>query len=339
MKLVEYKEQEVREFAKHLDFVGFAKRLGSACYFDLNGHFQGMSFAVTTLLHGNEPSGLFAIYQLLKTDFAPRHKVRFVIASLTAALTEPLFTHRMLPGKKDLNRCFNPSAQGHKQTDLQIALADAINDKISQFKPDAIVDIHNTSGSGPAFGVAVEQSAESLSLVSFFCQRIIITDIHLGAIMEQDFGCPIVTIEAGGSQDNDANDTAFMGLKNILLAKSPLKHQSILEVLLHPRRLEVKDAASITYSLENNTDFDISMRSDIERHNFGITPAGTHLGWVNKPIEQLLKLDNKDQVDAFFSLDGNKLIAKRALRLFMVTTRADIAVSDCLFYVVSADEN
>ncbi len=297
----------------------------------LDGEQPDRCRVVVTLLHGNEPSGLAAIHRFLSQKLIPKTRVYFVFASVAAAKTPPTYLHRMLPGHRDLNRCFDGPL-----TDVQGQLASSIKEYIVSLAPEAIVDVHNTSGSGPAFCVSAVHTAAHLALSSHFVKRTIFTDIRLGSIMEQDFGCPIVTVEAGGAQDSEADENAFCGLKSFLSADQPFEMQQEMEVLLHPRRLELQDGASIGYSNQPNPDWDLTLFANIEGFNFGVTPAKQPLGWLHKPLKSVLKLDQReDTLEAFFKSQNGLLVTQQPLKLFMVTTRADIAASDCLFYFVT----
>ncbi|MFC3094057.1 succinylglutamate desuccinylase [Alteromonas sediminis] len=302
--------------------------LGGPCEIVFRGIDDSRVRVLTTLLHGNEPSGLRAIYRYLKTGEMPAVTTVCIIASLSAALTAPQFYYRMLPGQADLNRCFT-----HPPDGLQGALATAIRQRILTLSPEAVVDIHNTSGSGPAFCVTTNDSDQNIALASLFCQRVITTDIQLGSLMEQDFDCPIITFEAGGSQDNQADELAFYGLKAFMNTPRLDQTKQDMERLTYPRRLELQAYKPIVYASKMDTTAAITMRSDIEHHNFGTTPADTQLGWLNDAIESVLKLDSQQRLlSACFEKRGFELYTKVPMRLFMVTTRADIAASDCLFY-------
>lgn len=317
-----------RELASIPLFDDFISTLGGPCEIVFDGEDNTRTRVVVTLLHGNEPSGLRALFRLLKNPLSPATRVVFIVASVTAALTAPLFYYRMLPGQRDLNRCFSDPPKS-----MQGALATAIKDRISDYNPEAVIDVHNTSGSGPAFCVITQHKSEYVSLASHFCQRVIVTDIQLGSLMEQDFGCPIITFEAGGSQDNVADESAYEGIARFVTAQDVLIQQQNMEVLNRPRRLELRDDNHVAYSTENHPQVALTLRSDIECFNFGTTPTGTVLGWLNAPLEQVLKLDSLQGYlrDCFEAQEG-QLLTRKPLHLFMVTTRADIAKSDCLFY-------
>lgn len=63
---------------------------------------------VVTLSHGNEPSGLSAVHALLRQGIEPTVDIHIFIVNVNvdAARAQPFFSHRMLPGDRDLNRCF-----------------------------------------------------------------------------------------------------------------------------------------------------------------------------------------------------------------------------------------
>ena len=335
MQLRKFQAQDIVDCPCNLTFL---HRLGGPSEIFLEGKDTQRTRVFVTLLHANEPSGLNAILQYLQSKQTPATNSVFIIASVNAALTAPVFFHRMLPGTADLNRCFSvPPAN------LQGALAQAILAGIHQYSPELIIDMHNTSGDGPAFCVATKNTPDHATLAAYFSRRLIVTDIELGSLMEQDFGWPVITFEAGGSDTPQADISAFEGLSAVLTTEPVFKDnqsspEQKLDLLTHPRRLELCDNFSIAYDHDEQLNFDLTLAQNIEHFNFGITPAHTVLGWTHHEIGNILTLDeHKHTLDEFFSVENSQLVTKKALRLFMVTTRADIARSDCLFYFIAAD--
>lgn len=312
------------------DFLTFIHHLGGATVLHLEGYDNSRCRVLVTLLHGNEPSGIKAIQRFIRQQKKPATATKVIIASVVAAKTEPLFHYRMLDGQRDLNRCFEGPFD-----DLQGQLALAIIEQLREFKPEAIVDMHNTSGSGPAFCVSAKYSSEHLNLSSLFTKRTIFSDIQLGSIMEQDFNCPIITVEAGGSYDPQSDQNAYDGLCQFLHNDVLFELKQQVEVLLNPRRLEVLKGVNLGFADKHNAKNDITLRQDLEKFNFGLTPEGTSLGWLNSSLQDCFKLDkgNEQLIKAFTVRDG-ELITQKTLKLFMVTTRTDIALSDCVFYFV-----
>jgi len=134
---------------------------------------------VTTLLHGNEPSGCHAVFRLIKENFVPAVDTWILIASISTALTPPVFSLRMQEESQDLNRCFRPPWE----SDIE-KFAEQILHDIQKFKPEAVVDVHNTSGAGPGFCVATNNSEIMKKLAGIFSNSLVITNIKLGALMK-----------------------------------------------------------------------------------------------------------------------------------------------------------
>jgi hypothetical protein len=314
-------------------FETFLARLGGPSVLHIQGLQKNRCRVVVTLLHGNEPSGLRAIYQLVQSGVTPITNIKVIVGSVSAARTPPLFSHRMLPGHRDLNRCFNGP-----EHDLQGQLARAISEQIKEFSPEAVVDVHNTSGSGPSFCVSICNDHQHISLASFFSGRFIQTDIRLGSLMEQDFGCPIITVEAGGAEDPEADNNAYNGLKSFFLSENLFVNDCNIELLNCPRRLELQSDAKLIFSEQIEKDAHVTIRQDIERYNFGITLPTEILGWTEDDTLQCFKLDKTDiPVTEFFTVHNRQLQTTQPLKFFMVTTKAEIAKTDCLLYFVKVD--
>lgn len=308
----------------------FLSRLGGPAVLTFPGRDKSRCRVVVTLLHGNEPSGLRAVLRLAHQHFIPAVTCHVIVASTAAAATPPWFSHRMLPGQRDLNRCFSDEGKGE-----QVALAQAIKSTIALLSPECVIDLHNTSGSGPDFCVSTHNRAAHKALASHFTSWVIVTDIRLGSLMEQPLGCPVVTIEAGGAKDASADQVAYKGLINLFSTPDVFALQRDVSVLLHPRRLELKSGCAIAYMDGPDSATEVCLRTDIETLNFGRTRAGTHLGWVRSNSLAAFTLDTgATSLSDYFRVEDHCLYTAAALRLFMVTTNADIARSDCLFYFI-----
>lgn len=320
-------DASVETFLRELD--------GPACLF-LAGEDSSRTRALVTLLHGNEPSGTIALHRWLRSGLRPAINVVCIVASVAAALAPPLFTHRMLPRARDLNRCFKPPFE-----DAQGALAAEILEILKLHHPEAIVDMHNTSGSGPAFAVSVFADRQHEALASLFTKRLIVSDLGLGALMEiSSENCPVVTIEVGGRLDEPAHELAYDGLHEYFTREHVLRPTEVdwgLERLRDPIRLELKDNVTLTYADAPSPDHDITLKLDIEHHNFGGVSRETPLGWTRSPEHALFKAVDAGgncAVTQIVRTEGGTLYPAQALKLFMITNNAAIAESDCLFYAV-----
>ena len=325
------------EITLKADFQQFLLSLDVPTVIDISGKDTKRCRVITTLLHGNEPSGLIAIHRWL-TSYGelptPETNVRFIICSVEAANASPLLSHRFLAGGVDINRCF-----GSKSNTDYYKRAKLLEKAIREVTPEAVVDLHNTSGSGPAFAVSPLLTTKVLSLTSFFCEAIILSGLKLGALMEQDFNCPTITVECGGANDEQAHEVAYEGIKQ--LAQCPSMdnfHQNkSVDIVYKPLRLELKPNRKLSYNNHNEGNEGVTLLAKIEQFNFGGANKGQMLGWLDEHGLNNLQLINENKenvITDYFSLRDNQLVCSTNLRIFMATPNDDIAKNDCLFYVV-----
>ena len=264
---------------------------------------------------------------------------KHIIASVEQALTEPVFSHRIINNERDLNRCFKPPFD-----DRPGQLAEDILQTLKAYLPEAALDLHNTSGSGPAVSVVVHEDKHHDALTALFTDRQVITHFRLGALMEiTEFLCPTVTIECGGRLDDSAHETAFAGLQRFFGQEHVLSehhHDWPVERLHNPVRLEIQTGRHVNYENRLSAGVDLSLDPGIVRYNNGVTPAGTVLGVTpHEDIHQLFKARNSlDQciLKQLIYIDAQQLKTRQDVKLFMVTTNPSISLIDCLFYAVNA---
>ncbi|WP_168204245.1 succinylglutamate desuccinylase/aspartoacylase domain-containing protein [Aliikangiella coralliicola] len=313
--------------------LGFLRQLNGLTIFDLKGKDTSRTRVITTLIHGNEPSGFIASHLWLRSKSVPLTNIRIVICNPEAARTKPIFTNRYLARSQDLNRVFSAA---ESDTSEVANRARQIKRVVSEVSPEAIIDMHNTSGVSPAFGVAVNDSEQVLDLVSLFTNKLILTGLSIGAIMEESFNAPIATIECGGSNDIYSHQVATDGLHEYFTRENIFdQHADRVQVHRHPIRVELVGDASVGFSHHSLPTTDITLRADIEQLNRQITPAGEFIGWCSP--EQALPLkaideQGVDQIEQLLELKNGCLFAKQNMHMFMITTTLEIATNDCLFY-------
>ena len=317
----------------------FLQEMAGPTLIHLPGRDRSRKRAICTLLHGNEPSGTRGMFRFLKEGFEPAVDLLCFFGSVRTALNDPMFFYRHLPQDRDLNRCFKEPFECD-----QGRLAKAILDILQEMGPEALIDIHNTSGMGPSFAVSMKQDPAHEALTSLFTERMLVTGLKLGALFEySEQNVPTVTIECGGAQDPHADNIAYEGILRYATEEdvlTPAPADWGLEVLREPVRLELTEDANITYSEAEDVYADITLPPDVEHHNFGRITTEVPLGWVKPGSWDKLIIKTpagKDVKDKILKLDGNRLYPAQALKLFMITTNASIAKSDCLFYAVTDD--
>ncbi len=313
---------------------GFLNQLGRASLLLIPGRDRTRTRALCTLLHGNESSGVQALHRYLRSRAVPRVDLICFVPGVETSLHEALFRHRYIPGERDMNRCFRPPWE-----DRPGQVAQRLLQLLQEYWPECLIDIHNTSGSGPAFGVVAHEEQRHEALVALFTRNLVVTDLRLGALMELSAAhCPIVTVECGGTGDPRAEQVAWEGLQRYAAADDVLapNPQMALELYHHPVRLELRAGCRLAYGTRPVAGADLTVPPDLERYNFGTAPSGTFIGWLagQEALDCLCARNGQgdDQLWRLFRLEGMRLLTAQPLRLFMITHRVDIALSDCLLY-------
>ena len=295
---------------------------------------------LVTLLHGNEPSGLYALHKILREGVQPAANLHCYIIATAAALLKPRFSHRQVPGKRDYNRCF----KGPFDEEEQARVSRQLLDDIKRLQPEAVVDMHNTTGEGPSFAVAKLYDKKHDQIISLFTDRLILTDLQLGSLMEvSTHQVPVVTIECGGVEEDASHQIAYEGLMRFFSQENLFIQEEKewgLEIFSNPVRVELTPQARLNYGEHEKPNADLTLRVDIEHYNFQLVGEDTCLGWVSSPCPEglILALDpnRQDHFESFYYCRGGKLYTRTSQKMFMITSNAEVARSDCLWYAVKA---
>lgn len=314
---------------------------GPVC-FVIPGEDEARYRAVSTLIHGNEPSGLRALYKYLLSRQVPAVNTLCFVSAVSAARLPPFYSHRYLPSGRDLNRCFAPpysTQEGH--------LAQAILERLESAQPEALIDLHNTSAKGPPLAMATFLDERHYMLASLFSNSLVHNDLLLNALDEiAGKTIPTVLIECGAYSDPEADVVAYTGLQRYmqernLFTATPCRQVELIE---HQLRLEVIPDISIRYTSTPQENTDLTLLPDIDRYNYQNMQPGNQLGWAGKQGLGIFRVRGAEgtlPVEDFFTLDGDRLLSKCGLRVFMATLKPEVVQSDCLFYFVplSLDKN
>lgn len=97
------------------DVEAFLRYLGGPASIFLEGPDNSRTRAFVTLLHGNEPSGVMALFRWLKSGRQPAVNTLCIVASVGTALATPLFSQRILPSS-DRDQSSQPQGAGGGST-------------------------------------------------------------------------------------------------------------------------------------------------------------------------------------------------------------------------------
>lgn len=323
------------------DVLAFLEALEGPTAWRIPGRDRSRCRMLTTLLHGNEPSGVIALHDWLRSGREPAVDAICVLGNLEAARLHPVFTHRSVPGRRDLNRCFLGPWD-----DTEGEIARALLDLIAQTRPEALVDVHNNTGRNPPYAIGTHPSREVLELSSLFSRDFVWSHLELGALIEGIDTCPAVTIEVGKSGDAAADRVAIQGIARFfevdaLFDVATRQELDRIRILTMPMRARLAPGRRLVMAQQPTPEADLTMPDDLDRHNFEDVPAGSRIGWVHGdgcPLE-LIDENGDDLASEYFERRGDELVARQAFMPIMITVDAAVATSDCLFYVVKHAEH
>jgi hypothetical protein len=315
------------------DAMAFLRELAGPSLILVPGRDRTRLRVVSTLLHGNEPSGVGAIHRWLLEGPSPAVDVLVFLGAVETALAPPGFAYRFLPGAGDLNRCWLPPHPGEEG-----ALARQVLERLRSRAPECLVDLHNNTGDNPAYGVSPRIGLPERNLVTRFAHRIVHTPLQLGTLVEATCDeWPSVTVECGRAGDPLADGLALAGTRRLLEADSldldgvaPL-----IEVVVDPVRVSLRSGIDLDFGEGPSGGAGLTISRDIDRHNFELLPPGSCIGWLapgcDWPIEALAA-GGRDRSFELFELRDGRLETRVELVPVMMTTDRANALADCLFY-------
>lgn len=299
-------------------------------------HIKGQSNrcrVITALLHGDSGNSLRALLATLKKSGVPAYNMKIIIVSVDAAKLSPTFSHPYLPGRRDINRCFREPFL--YQSDH---LANRLLNFLEIWKPDVLIDIHDTPALTRTFAISISDSEGHKTLASYFTDCLIYSPITIGALTDLNIGCPVISVHATSDYSGIQQSELYKNLTRFWQADK-LTQQRSVRIMSKPRRLELRRSAALTFSDKPVFGVNCTLRQDIENCSFTTQQAGDVLGWVDHN-----KLDHfrvvgrtpREKVTDFFSADDNCLTVARPMMLFVLAKNPDLAKSNCLFYFSTA---
>ena len=291
--------------------------------------------AVSTLLHGDEPTGFQAMLHLLRERPRLPSTLYLLVGNVRAALAPPGYAHRYLDDQEDLNRIWAPSAV---TTPLRDAAAQALQ-HLRDAGVATLVDLHNTSGATPSHAIVTRVRPATLNLATLFTTRIVHWELPNGALVEAlHDACDAVGIELGRAGRRAAFDLAVDGLRRYL-TMPPVETVRVLrdhELIAGLHRVTVPPQVRLRFGGELRGDLDLVVPSDADRHNLVEVPAGHSLGRVHRgaplPVE-VTAADGRDATEELLRIDGDRLVLTRAATPVMMTRTVEAVRKDCLVYL------
>lgn len=312
----------------------FLDALGGPTIVRVAGRDPSRRRVLSGTIHGNEPSGARALHRLLREGVVPATDLLLFFGAIDASLVAPRLTHRMKPGRRDLNRCFRGPFDDDNGRVARAALDVLLAEPL-----EAAVDIHNTTGKNPDFIIAGVVDDARCGLASLFSERYLAWRLQLGTFAEVlDERAVAVTFECGQVGDDAACERAWQGARRFATVDTlPLSAPPAF-VYQDPVRVRLQPGTSLCFGDLDSRDNDVVLDRHIDRHNFHVVAAGTRLGTVRAGAAWPLRVDGDDDRQGqdlshgLFANHDGALVTTVPLVPMMMTTNAAVAQSDCLFY-------
>ena len=299
--------------------------------FHLSGK-QKQPLFISVLLHGNEPTGFFALQKLLmkyQKQQLPRSLSFFLGNTQAASLGL-----RRLENQPDYNRIW-PGTEFSKS--IETTMAQEIVDVMKNKNIFASIDVHNNTGLNPHYACINKLDNQFLQLANLFGRLVVYftrpKGVQSGAFAEI---CPAVTLECGKPDQQHGVDHAFEYLNSCLhlskLSEHPVPAQ---DIDVYHTVAQVKINPEVNFSFDQQTQLLLDVK--LERLNFTEISVGTSFGTVSNDTKMpLIAKDEKGQdvTEIFFTVVDGMLKNNRKTMPSMLTLDEKVIKQDCLCYLM-----
>ncbi|MEJ2686019.1 MAG: M14 family metallopeptidase [Gammaproteobacteria bacterium] len=313
------------------DVTELADVLGGPALIHLPGRREQPLF-VSTLLHGNETGGFFALQALLR-DYRDRELPR----ALSVFIGNPKAARyglRALDDQPDYNRVW-PGGEGGGTPEHDM-MARVVAD-MAERGLFASIDLHNNSGINPHYACVNRTEQPFLHLAALFSRTVVyftrprgVQSLALAPL------CPAVTVECGRTGDSlgvrHAREYVEAALHLTRIPDHPVAPHDI-DVFHTVATVKVPHGLSIGFG---GADTDLRFIDDLDHLNFRELPAGTTLAQTGSGPGRLEAWDDsgRDVGGRYFALDDGQIRTARPVMPSMFTLDPRIIREDCVGYLM-----
>jgi len=293
---------------------------------------QATPLFVSVLLHGNEPTGFFAIQAVLKKyagQTLPRSLSIFFGNTLAARQNL-----RRLDGQPDYNRIWPDTELPDCE---ETRMAEACVEAMRRRGVFASIDVHNNTGLNPHYACVNKLDNDFLQLARLF-GRLTVYFTRPKGVQSAAFAelCPAVTLECGRPGQQHGVDHAAEFIDGCLhLSELPKHRLPNQDIDLFHTVAQVKVDERIRFSF-TDTDAELLLNGDLECLNFAEIAAGATFGRIKGETLPLIAQDEngKDVTGKFFRLHDRALQTTRPTMPSMLTLDERVIRQDCLCYLM-----
>ena len=291
--------------------------------------------AITTLLHGDESTGLQATLHILQRRRREPFDLYVVLGNVEAAAAPPGFAHRYLDGQEDMNRIFDRAPA----TTVQREAAEAIRTELLAAGLAALVDVHNNTGDNPYYAIVTDERPQTLNLATLLTTTVVRWEFRLDTLLDALHGSVATCALECGLPGRSASLRFAVDALRRYLGEDELptdRLQRDADVLGRLRRVTVRDDAQVRFGGVLDGTADLVLPPDADVHNFTEVSAGHLIGYVSPtaalPVT-VTDADGRDVTADNIAREGDRLVLIRSAVPIMMTRSEDAVRRDCLFYL------
>lgn len=292
---------------------------------------------ISTMLHGNETSGLYAIQKFLKAQEGKANRPSYAILLGNPRAFQS--NKRLVGGQLDRNRIWELDGNHEDH-----ALSRQVIERLINYPLVCAIDIHNNTGKNPYFCCVNRLDQKTLGMASLFdADALFFEDPATAFTTFMGRFCPSVTLECGMSGDElgilkavkfikEATHFALADhLDKLVFKKSVFKSFGKFKIPKETKISFISPGQEIS-TLSNSQG--VAFFSDLEKFNLKLVPEGTSLGFIHGSLNQV-NIQSEFEEDLFselFLIEKQNLIVKNDFYAAMVTKDVEVAKADCFFY-------
>ena len=293
--------------------------------------------AVTTLLHGDEPTGLLALRHVLRRPRTRPFDLHVVLFNVEAALAGPGFAHRYLEHQEDGNRLWDgagPDTEQRRAADL--ILGELLADPLA-----CLVDIHNTTGDNPFHAVVPSDDPATRTLARRFTTTMLRWNLDNGTLMERVAPlAPAIAVECGLAGRRTSLGFAVDGLRRVLGPPlDPPRESAEDELIGDLLRVTAHDHVRLRFGGDLDDEVDAVLPLGGDAANLVEVPAGHELARVRPGAPNPLRVTDADGHDVtaqrLVVADDGRVRTRLPQVPVMVVRTVEAVRKDCLCYLAT----
>lgn len=296
---------------------------------------------IATLLDGDRPGGLLALYALIRDNISPAFDTKLILGAVDAAKRAPLFTHATLPGQRSLPQCLINMAH-HSNADVtNICEADplalSVAQEIHQHSHAVVLNIFDADIHKPLC-FASSAADNVLSLAAYFSDTVFINAVGSNLVTFKN--TQVLNVAIPNMADLQTNAMLKQGLQELLTSPEPFTLRPPKQVIDSPCGLELRRSANVTFSDKPVFGVNVTLNAAMFDKPFCRIEPGNCLGWVDHNKLDHLRLTCAGataKITDCFNADDNCVTVTQPLNLYIMATTATGVKRDGLLYFVPCD--